>query len=121
DVDNAYEKGMQYPVELEKIAKLGWNFSVKNNLVVAGAPGTVELLIVDNEGIPVQGAQVSMEFSLLTKPDGLPSQSAPEKSPGQYLATVDLPVHGHWLVDVKIIYNGETLLHTFKLYIEKGK
>jgi hypothetical protein len=121
DVDNAYEKGMQYPVNLEKIAELGWHFSVINHKINSGIPGEIELLIFDNDGTPVKGAKVSMELSLLTKPDNLPSLTASENSPGHYSATVDLPVHGYWQIDTTISHQGETVLHRFKIYIEKEK
>jgi hypothetical protein len=120
DVDNAYEKGMQYPVELEKIKKLGWHFSTPKNKIIMGLPGNIELLISDNDKKPVSGAQVSMELSLLTKPDTLPIKRAKESSPGSYIVSASLPYHGHWQVDAIILYNGEKILHRFKIYIEEN-
>lgn len=121
DVDNAYEKGMQYAIDLEKSNKLGWQFSIINHNVTAGTSGNLELIILDKNDAPVQGAEVSLELSLLTKPEALPSQAASENKPGHYLASVNLPTHGHWQVDTKTIYNEEVLLNKFKIYIEKGK
>ncbi len=120
-VDNSFEKGMQYPADLEKIATLGWHFSILNHKMTTGAPEKIDLLILDNDGNPVQGAKVTMELSLLTKPETIPIQTAPENNPGHYIATVTLPVYGYWQIDTMITLHGETVRPAFKIYVDKEK
>lgn len=121
DIRNSYEKGMAYPVEKEKIKKHGWSFSIQQHTFPINKQSTLELLITDKDGLPVRGADVTMQISRPNQPFALPSLQAREQNEGYYGATMTLPFEGHWQVNADIRINEEQVHQLFKFYAEEKK
>ena len=121
DIRNSYEKGMAYPVEKSKIKEKGWSFSVKEKIFPTNQKSTLELLITSNNDTPVTGASVTMKISRLTQPYTLPLVQAEEQDAGHYIASVNLPYHGHWQANAAIEVNEDLVHHQFKFYAKEGQ
>lgn len=118
-IKGSYEKGQQYPQELARLHRLGWQFISGQEELQAGKTGPLDLLIVDRNGSPLTGASVTMEISRPAGPQTLPAQNAAEQQSGHYTATVNLPGYGHWLVNAQITMDGQPVGHEFRIFAKE--
>jgi nitrogen fixation protein FixH len=115
-IKGSYEKGEQYPQDLARLHRLGWQFIPGSEALRAGKTGLLDLLILDRNGSPLTGASVSMEISRPAGPQTLPTQKAAEQQKGHYTASVNLPGYGHWLVNARIALDGPPVEHEFRIF-----
>jgi nitrogen fixation protein FixH len=115
-IKGSYEKGEQYPQNLARLQRLGWQFIPGSEALRAGKSGQLDLLILDGKGAPLTGASVTMEISRPAGPQTLPAQKAAEQQSGHYSASVNLPGYGHWLVTAQITLDGQPVEHEFRIF-----
>lgn len=121
DIDNAYAKGMQYLKDQMTIKELGWQFANIPHPLRQGHPGQIELFISDKNGLPIQGAVVTMEVSRSTKLATILAPQVTESKAGQHLATITSPFYGNCQVDTRIIAQGKSIPYNFKIYVEEKR
>ncbi len=115
-IEGYYEKGEQYPQDLARLHRLGWQFIPGREELQAGKTGRLDLLILDRNGSPLPGASVTMEISRPAGPQTLPAQQAAEQQNGHYSISVSLPGYGHWLVNARITSDGQSVEHEFRIF-----
>ena len=116
-----YETGMRYTADRKQIEELGWNFSTVDHPLSLNKASLIELLVFDNNGEPVQGAEVVMEISRVAQAEKLQVDQVVEREAGHYDAVVSLPFYGHCRVDAVINFQGKSVPCGFRIYVEENK
>lgn len=112
----------QYVTQLKQQAALGWRIMggwVDSPL--EGKPASFRLRVIDDEGMPVTGAKVTVQFLFAADKSKDTLITFPESEPGFYAQPVNLPTAGTWLLMINITHgkdvyeaNGETKVITGK-------
>jgi nitrogen fixation protein FixH len=95
----------QYVTQLKQQSALGWR--IMNGWVdnpEAGKPSLFRLRVIDDEGLPVTGAQVSVQFLFAADSSKDIQLTLPEGDPGAYGLPVNLPVAGAWMLLINITH-----------------
>jgi len=93
-VAHPYEDGLRQDEDRALRARLGWDV----RLLEPGAPGVVAFALVDGDGRPLEGAEVDVTA---TRPDASRDPvraAAAAAGGGRWVAPLDLPAEGSWLV-----------------------
>lgn len=107
-VANNFQKDVaqynRYVDELRQQAALGWR--IMEGWVekpVAGKPAMFRLRVIDDEGMPVTGATVAVQFLFAADRKQDSAVTLPEVEPGFYGQPISLPQSGAWslVIDVK--------------------
>ncbi|QLQ31611.1 MAG: FixH family protein [Candidatus Thiothrix singaporensis] len=106
-VANDFQKNIaqynRYVDELRQQAALGWR--IMDGWVdapVAGKPALFRLRVIDDEGMPVTGAQVSVQFMFTADKSHDTEVVLPEVEPGFYGEPVTLPQSGLWALLINV-------------------
>lgn len=106
-VANDFQKNIaqynRYVDELRQQAALGWR--IMDGWVdapVAGKPALFRLRVIDDEGMPVTGAQVSVQFMFTADKSHDTEVVLPEVGPGSYGEPVTLPQSGLWALLINV-------------------
>jgi nitrogen fixation protein FixH len=95
----------QYLAQLQQQNALGWR--ILDGWIdhpQAGKPTLFRLRVVDNEGKPVTGAQVTVQFLFAADKSQDIQVTLPEVDSGSYGQPVDLPAAGAWLLLINITH-----------------
>lgn len=103
---HTYEKGLKYNQRIkivEKQVALGWKVKVDFKVSHSAAmPRVLEVVMVDAEGLALEGASVEAVLSRPLEAGSGVRVVCIEKAVGIYQATVTLSTLGQWEVDVMI-------------------
>jgi len=97
---HAFEEGNNYNAAISgaaRQAELGW----RSKLTVGGVinqAGTVTVLFRDKESRPISGARMSVVMTRQDRDDMDQTVPLAEIAPGEYRASVAIPVYGRWQV-----------------------
>jgi nitrogen fixation protein FixH len=95
----------QYVTQLKQQAALGWR--ILNGWVdnpQAGKPSVFRLRVIDDEGMPVTGAHVTVQFLFAADNSKDVQLTLPEGDPGAYGLPVNLPIAGAWMLLINITH-----------------
>ncbi|MHB1352081.1 MAG: FixH family protein [Thiobacillus sp.] len=92
--------------ELHRESRLGWQIAV-NGLDGEGRTRPVEVRVRDRTGLAVE--RLAAELRLLRPGAAVPTASLPLASaePGVYIGALVLPAGGRWLLELRLLQNGE--------------
>ena len=111
-VQNDFQKDIQqynqYVDQLRQQKTLGWRVT-DGWLAVPkeGTPTQFRLHVIDDEGMPITGAQVSVKLLFTADKSKDMDIILPEVEPGFYGQPIVLPQSGKWLVSIKIMRNND--------------
>lgn len=117
-VDKPYERGLTWDREQKAQTESGLDISIKNKTFTVGKNDLV-IQVTDREQKPVPDAVLMLMVSR-------PSTNAYDRTyrlivskEGMYSASVELPLYGHWDLQVTIVRNRQTLLFQRKIFAEQ--
>lgn len=113
--EHPYEHGLSWDRAEHGKRSLGWEVGVRENEFSIGKK-TLNLVILDKTGKPLEGASVSVMVSR-------PSTTAYDRTykcergeDGSYSAIVDLPLYGHWDLKVRVVKGQDDLTYTMNIF-----
>lgn len=124
---NYYDNGQNYSKHivdrLNARKALGWKATVElpGNIVI-NVPQTYRYVVLDKDGKPVRGAKVTLYAYRSADASADFNVPMTEKAPGQYEASADFKLKGHWdlIFEVANAYKGfnyDTTRHIFVMKI----
>ena len=119
-IAHSYKKGMAYPQKLAQLHKLGWRFQPGEHPFRTGEKDLLELWIRDKHNNPVHNAAVQFMIYRPASLETMPTQTAEEKAPGHYVALIQVPQYGNWLVKATVVQGRIHVEHEFPIYVDKG-
>lgn len=117
-VDKPYERGLSWDREQKERSESGLNVAIKNKKLMVGRNDLV-VEVTDREQKPVPDAELMLTVSR-------PSTNAYDRAyrlgaakGGLYSASVELPLYGHWNLQMTIMRNGHKLLFPQTIFVEQ--
>jgi nitrogen fixation protein FixH len=105
-VAQPYEEGLRYDAERQARLTLGWDVSLPRPPAAAGAEPLL-FAVADGAGRPVDGASIEVSVGRPDTSRGVRTVSARGDGGGRYVAAVDFPASGPWLVRFDVRRGGE--------------
>ncbi len=99
--------------ESHRESQMGWKVDIFG-LLGDDAVKNVQVRVMDRTGLPVE--RITAELKLLRPGAATATMvlSLKEQAPGLYEGTLSLPSSGRWLVDVRLLQNGEMHFHNIR-------
>lgn len=94
----------------DEMRKLGWKIEIDgvNDLsILPAAHNTVRVLILDPQGVPVNGAKVGVEFLRSDTQQPTPIQYLTQQSDGEYAGNLHIEDGGNWVLRTDIVIEGK--------------
>jgi len=117
-VDKPYERGLSWDREQKERSESGLDIVIKNKIFTVGKNDLV-IQVTDREQRPVPDAEPTLTVSR-------PSTNAYNRiyrltgsKEGLYGTSVELPLYGHWDLQITIVRNRQTLLFQRKIFVEQ--
>ena len=117
-VDKPYERGLSWDREQKERTESGLDVAIKNKTFTPGKNDLV-IQVTDREQKPVPDAVLILTVSR-------PSTNAYDRTyrltgskKGLYGTSVELPLYGHWDLQITIMRNEQNLLFQRKIFIEQ--
>jgi len=117
-VDKPYERGLSWDREQKERIESGLDIGIKNRSFTVGKNDLL-IQVTDREGRPVPDAVLMLTVSR-------PSTNAYDRAyrlagskKGMYSAPVELPLYGHWDLQITIVRNGQNLPFQREIFVEQ--
>ena len=117
-VEKPYERGLSWDREQRERTESGLNVAIKNKTFRVGRNDLV-IEVTDGEQKPVLDAELLLTMSR-------PSTNTYDRTyrlgagrEGGYRAPVELPLYGHWDLQITIVRNGQDLRFLRKIFVER--
>jgi nitrogen fixation protein FixH len=117
-VDKPYERGLSWDREQKDRTESGLNVEIKNSIFTVGKNDLL-IQVTDREQKPVPDAILMLTVSR-------PSTNAYDRTyrltvskKGMYGASVELPLYGHWDLQITIVRSEQNLLFPQKIFVEQ--
>jgi nitrogen fixation protein FixH len=100
--------------ESHRESQLGWQVEVTGLDNVSSRSLPIQLRVKDRTGLPVE--RVDAEISLMRPGSPTPALALPMVSgeAGVYLATLTLPAAGRWLLEIRLLRDGDLHFHSIQ-------
>ena len=96
-------------------AALGWQANAALTLAVPGTAGELAVSLIDAQGQPLAGAQVTAEAMHNARASQRYEVALHEASPGRYAAAIDAHRPGEWEVRLTVLRAGQRFTHVARL------
>ena len=117
-VDKPYERGLSWDREQKDRIESGLNIGIKNRTFTVGKNNLL-ILVTDRKGKPVPDAVLMLTVSR-------PSTNVYDRTyrlgvskEGIYSAPVELPLYGHWDLQITMMRNGHNLIFQRKIFVKQ--
>lgn len=110
-----YEKGLFYQARMDEQERLGWRIALDfESPPVVGAENAVAVAVVDSEGHPIDGAEVTVVLRRPTS-DRYDRAFGLEGPGRSYTGLIEIPLPGYWDVRVRAEADGKFVEKTFRI------
>lgn len=97
--------------QLHRESQLGWQVEV-NGLEADGRTRPIEVRVKDRTGLPVARAQADVRVLRPGAPTPASTLSLDAVEAGVYVGALTLPAGGRWLIEVRLLQDGELRYHS---------
>ncbi|NTU42276.1 MAG: hypothetical protein HGA78_04335 [Nitrospirales bacterium] len=117
-VEHPYDSAMRWDKSHHEKADLGWSARIDNPQLTTGKNG-ISLSLRGKDGSPLSGASATVKITRVSTTSYDRKYELRESGNGVYNADVDLPLYGHWGIEIGVTKDGHTVVFNEDVYAEK--